>query len=133
MPYPLKGSRTYDRPVIRSANQILTDPKEAADYLSAHYATQMSDEQFPQDFIQIKNKAEAEERFNFETGNLKSDYNLPFSDWEITIAIGELKKSAPGPDTIHNLMIKNLVRIRNTQLSLTYPEYPARTSIIPIN
>lgn len=104
----IRGNRVFEKPVIRVGNDILTDPMDVADSLALHYSRQMSTVLYSPRFVMRKNKAEEEDELDFETRQEPEEYNHPFTEWEISDAIRTLKKSAPGPDNIHNLMIVHL-------------------------
>ena len=65
-----------------------------------------SSENYTKNFQNHKNKTESKciDFSSFE----EKDYNLPFTLSELKLCINDLSNSAPGPDQIHNLILKHL-------------------------
>lgn len=59
---------------------------------------------------------------NASTGEnlVQGRYNCPFSTEELNLAIATLNHSAPGPDSIHNIMLKNLTPEKKEELLSLY-------------
>ena len=91
---------------IRNNGHLLTAPKEIADSIGQHFADVSSSRHYSASFQQIKHAAESRQ-LSFASANTEC-YNMPFSEWELDIAIRTSKNSSPGADRVHNMFLKNL-------------------------
>ena len=82
-------------PIIKENGQIITDTKDVANKLADFYQAQSNNTSLTRSTIRKEN-------------NTNDNYNQPITQEELIEAIKDLGDTAPGPDTIHNMMIKNL-------------------------
>ena len=80
--------------------------QDIANEIGKTFSKNSSSENYTDSFKKIKRELE-KEAINFET-NIFEYYNSPISINELTQCIKETKNTAPGPDTIHNEIIRQL-------------------------
>ena len=86
--------------------KAVTTPRDVANEHAAAFAGNSSSAHYSQEFLQIKEEAE-KENFNFESQNTEV-YNKRFRLRDLRRAILKAKPRAPGPDDIHNVLLKHL-------------------------
>lgn len=96
---------SFLRPISHN-NTVLTNPYEIANAFADHFSSVSSSANHDAKFVEIKNSSERNV-LDFCSASLEA-YNKPFSMWEFEFALGKTKKTSPGSDNIHNLMLKNL-------------------------
>lgn len=79
---------------------------EIANTLAKSFASNSSSQNYTSSFLKHKTKAE-KTKVNFNSDNTET-YNKPFTTTELDSAISKGKSTAPGPDGIHNDMLKHL-------------------------
>ena len=105
----IRGKYASHKPPCLSLNGSLTiDTQTVADSLAVHLASVSSDNQYPADFLPIKNHSESV-NLNFNSSNMEP-YNEPINITELTSALRNCKNTAPGYDEIHYAMLKRLSR-----------------------
>ena len=77
-----------------------------AEELAAHFADVTSSRHYSPEFVAIKS-LEEEKSLNFLSSGLEP-YNLPFTMAELDSAIRSTPDTAPGPDLVHNAMLREL-------------------------
>ena len=90
---------------LKMGNEVIDDPKEIADKIGETLAEISSEANCSPEFLRFK--AQNERRVNFSTRNVYS-YNSSISRNEMEAALSDSGDTAPGPDEIHNKMLKNL-------------------------
>ena len=75
--------------------------------MAENFAAISSEENYSKKFKQIKRTAEQQE-LEFESVN-DEPYNAPLTMQELRDAIASNRRTAPGPDGIHNIMIQNIL------------------------
>lgn len=127
----VKGAFQTNIPTIKQDQQIITEAPQVAEAFVDHFSSISNS--LPPDPIPNSQTSSRDPNLN--------PYNRPFSLWELTSAIAELKSSAPGPDEIHNEMIKHLPNQMKDHLLQLYnkiwiegcfPESWRVSTIIPI-
>ncbi len=118
---------------------LITSPEKVVEELACHYENSSSSLHYSPSFLKTKSRME-KCRLDFSTC-LEEDYNAPFSMDEFSCALTRGKDSAPGPDQIHNQMLKHLpeeariflLRIFNKiWMEHTFPRTWREAIIIPI-
>ena len=86
-------------PVIKENDSYITNPKEIANIFANHYykISEGTTTNTPKNPITLQTTKAAE-----------PEYNKSFTMEELNMAISNMNDSSPGPDNIHNKMIKNL-------------------------
>ena len=80
--------------------------KDISNEIGKCFSKNSSSENYLDSFKMVKEGLE-KETINFETNTMEY-YNLPITINELTKCINETKNTAPGPDKIHNEIIKHL-------------------------
>lgn len=135
----IQGSATtLFKPLIENSI-LISNPFEIANSFARYFSRISSSQNYDRSFIQLKNNAE-NSFLDFSSCNNEA-YNLPFRYEELEHALCQSKKSAPGPDNIHNVMLKNmnfeskvelLEVLNNLWLNDTFPDLWKRAILIPI-
>lgn len=101
------GKKTAD-PIwtITTANGNISDPKEIAEHLASHFAKESADETYSPEFLTKKAKRERKPIIYPRQRN--AAYNEAFNITELIFQLDTLKGTSPGPDEIHNEMLKRL-------------------------
>ena len=89
----------------QAGEQILTKEETANEHASK-FAANSSTANYSENFQTIKTEAESK-KLDF-TSNNSEVYNKPFRLRDLRRSIAKAKIRAPGPDGIHNLLLKNL-------------------------
>ncbi|XP_068082122.1 serine-rich adhesin for platelets [Anabrus simplex] len=100
-----KKLRAKARVLIRQSN-IVTDSSSIANHLASHFADLPGSENYHPDFSALKQEAERHQ-LSFDT-QASEDYNMPITKWELHSALALCKGTVPGPDNVHNQMLKHL-------------------------
>ena len=91
---------------LKVGGLIIDDKKEIANRIAQKMEAVSSEAACSEEFLRHKTRSE---RRNIDFSSDHSfDYNLPITRQELDAALHELRDSAPGPDDVHNLMLKNL-------------------------
>ena len=90
---------------LKSGNEIIDDPKSIADKIGDAFAKVSSEASCSPKFLKFKRQNS--KVVNFLT-KIDYIYNSPITICELEAALVECNDSAPGPDEIHNRMLKNL-------------------------
>lgn len=86
----------------------LTDHKQIADHLANHFALNSSDQNYSEEFLNIKSQLKKNSN-NRQRQNLNLDpINKPFRLDELTTALASCGDTSPGPDNTPNAFIKQL-------------------------
>ena len=113
--------------------------KDISNEIGQCFSKNSSSENYLDSFKMVKDGIE-KETINFETNTMEY-YNLPITINELTKCINETKNTAPGPDKIHNEIIKHLPTLTlNTLLRIfndiwqenTFPKEWHKAITIPI-
>ena len=135
----LRGKGTREITILSSGGEIYAECGQIAQKLADTFADIASAENYSQKFKRIKEAAE-QHLLNFKPTK-DEPYNSIFTLKELNDAIDSNKKTSPGPDRIHNLMIKNIpetslpyfLKIFNTMWISSYiPEGWKKATIVPI-
>ena len=105
----IRGRNTREMLILRSGSVYYTEREEIAEKLAETFAKISSEENYNPTFLRYKIAAE-QTSLNFKSTNTEP-YNNPFTMQELKHAINTNTDSAPGPDGIHNLMLKNIPSI----------------------
>ena len=90
---------------LKNGNEIIDDPKDVADKIGEAFAKVSSEASCSPNFLKFKRQNS--KVINFSTKTHYS-YNSPITISELEAALDDCNDSAPGPDEIHNRMLKNL-------------------------
>ena len=96
-----------DVTALKVGGRIIDDCEEIADCIAAKLEQRSSEESCSPEFLRYKNRIEGR-RINFRSGYQGQEYNDPITRQELDAVLQDLKDSAPGPDEVHNKMLKNL-------------------------
>ena len=99
-------SAAMPSPVLRSGNILISDPTEVANSIARTWADRWQLGTNDRRFIRHKMASELIP-VNFDSAEVHS-FNDYFSFEELQFALSQSKNTAPGPDKIHNAMLKNL-------------------------
>ena len=100
--------KTSAVPGLSIDGSITTDPVANANSIGQYFANISSSENYDPTFLALKQKEESKPiEFPKDTGE---NYNIPFTEWELMDALSVCKDTSPGPDNIHNQMLKHLSR-----------------------
>ena len=102
----IRGRNTREKLILRSGSVYYTEREEIAEKLAETFAKVSSEENYNPTFLRYKIAAE-QTSLNFKSTNTEP-YNNPFTMQELKDAINTNKDTAPGPDGIHNRMLKNI-------------------------
>lgn len=106
----IEGRKTLIIPAIEENGQIINDTATIADILAGNIAKNSSDDNYSKEFHEIKAKADkTDEPTDVAIGNdIECQINQCISKAELLNALNSTKNTSPGPDLIHNILIKNL-------------------------
>ena len=125
--------------MLKTLNTYHTERQQLAEKFAETFASISSEENYAQRFVPFKIAAE-QRRLNFTSANIEP-YNDPFTLHELKDSINTNKDTAPGPDGIHNFMLKNIPDQSLVQLPKVFnrmyessfiPEEWKKAIIIPI-
>lgn len=102
----LKGKDPKRIIMLEANGTQYQDSKSIADLIGDTLAELSLPQTYSRDFLEIK-AAEEAKTLQTQNGN-RETYNKPFSKDELIRAISSSKNTAPGPDEIHSVMLKNL-------------------------
>ena len=102
----IKGSQNFSVRPLHFNNNVVSNPYELSNIFAQHFSNISSSQNFDPRFRSIKNASE-QITFNLNSDNFEI-YNKPFGLWEFESALNASKNTSPGPDGIHNLMLKHL-------------------------
>lgn len=91
---------------LKVGDRIYDDPRSIADKIGEVFEEISSEAKCSPNFLRFKRTAE-KKKLNFSTNNYYG-YNAPICRDELDSALENCKDTAPGPDEIHNKMLKNL-------------------------
>ncbi len=97
---------SYSVPGLRKNCQIITDRDAVVEELATHYEKMSSSANYSPNFLSFKERME-NRALDFSS-RAHEDYNTPFSMYEMRSALKLAKRTTPGPDEIHNLMLQHL-------------------------
>lgn len=136
----IRGNKTSDPIWTISINdRNISDPQEVVEHIANHFAKESSDESYHPKFLTIKKKKE--QKPVTYPGARNAAYNELFTITELIYQMDTLKGSSPGPDEIHNEMLKRLPFYIKKKLlqaynhiwtSGTYPQNWRESFLIPI-
>ena len=135
----MKGTETESVKHILIENSYAETEKTVANEIAAALSKNSSTDNYREEFKKYKQISERK-KLNFSSSE-DEIYNKDFTLDELQNAINELSDTAPGPDNIHNKIIKNLPKeSQNLLLSIyndiwntqTFPESWHSATIIPI-
>lgn len=93
-------------PGVSINGDIITDHLAIANSIGSHFSDVSCSGSYDPTFLTLKREAETHP-LSFATAASES-YNVPFSEWELRSALALCRDTAPGPDNIHNQMLKHL-------------------------
>lgn len=105
-------------PGIMENGSLQTSTENIANALGRHFSHVSSSDNYSETFLLVKDREEARS-LNFGAAT-DENYNLPFSLWELKSSIAGSRDTAPGPDSIHNQMLKNLPEAALKHILLLY-------------
>ena len=135
----LKGTLKEPIQQISTNSNIAESEKSVANEIASTLSTNSSTDNYNNTFK--KHKLSSEKQHLDFSSHIKEDYNQDFTLVELLDSINELSDTAPGPDEIHNTIIKKLPKesqllllsiynnIWNTQ---SFPDAWHQATIIPI-
>ena len=135
----LKGTLKEPIQQISTNSNIAESEKSVANEIASTLSTNSSTDNYNNTFK--KHKLSSEKQHLDFSSHIKEDYNQDFTLVELLDSINELSDTAPGPDEIHNKIIKKLPKesqllllnifnnIWNTQ---SFPDAWHQATIIPI-
>lgn len=100
--------------ILRMGDEYFSSVGDIAEAIAKTFEEISSDTNYPQQFLDHKHQAE-QTPINLDSDN-SEPYNQPFTIHELNSAIRSNKITAPGPDEISNLMIKNMPTIAHEYL-----------------
>ena len=124
--------------MIKENNDIHSDPNIVSNKLGEFYSYVNSDENYPQDFIEMKNNAENN---TIVFPKAKTIYNRIFTIYELEFTLDQCTGSSPGPDDLHYEMFKQLTTEQKSCIlkfinyiwtNDVFPEKWHEATIIPI-
>lgn len=130
------SNRTW---AIDTENGVITNPTDIANHLAEHFHKESSNEAYSYQFQQ-KKKKEEKTPIKFKK-HCNPKMNKEFSVSELLFQLDRLTGTSPGPDEIHNLMIKHLpyyIKIKlleaynNVWKNGSFPEIWRESILVPI-
>ena len=124
---------------LKVDGRVIDDSEEIANSIAKEMEQVSSEGACSAEFLRHKRRAERK-NINFAS-NEQQTYNVPISREELDSALKDLKDTAPGPDDIHNRMLKNLSEeakefllklLNKIFLDKEFPEEWRLAHIIPI-
>ena len=91
-------------PILKIGEEHISDPKEVAETLGAHFASVSSAAHYSQEFQNIRNSTTVTPPFSNNT----EAFNMPFSLAEMSYALSSSSLTSPGEDDIRYEMIIHL-------------------------
>ena len=134
-----KDSPSGLKHLVRPDGTTAETEAEIANVLAESFASNSSTNNYTDKFKKEKEKIE-KTPVNFNTYD-EFDYNAPFTDTELATCLQQLGNTSPGPDQIHNQILKHLpekslkclLKILNDQwTNNTFPDTWHIAKIIPI-
>ena len=136
-----KFNGTFKEPIqhISKNNTFVETNKEIANEIASTLSKNSSSDNYNENFKKYKKSAE-KEKLNFNSKE-KENYNSPFTMKELLDSIKDLNDTSPGPDNIHNKIIKKLPHLSLLPLldiyndiweNQTFPNAWKEATIIPI-
>lgn len=101
----IEGKRTDSSFTIESNGTLTNDPHLVSETFAAHYSI-IFNSSYDAEFQRHKDHIETT-GIDFNSDN-SEEYNKPFTEWELSCILKNLKGSSPGPDSIHYKMLQNL-------------------------
>ena len=137
----IKGKDTPSgiKQLIKPDNTVAETEEDIANLLATNFASNSSQNNYTEKFKKHKINTE-KTPVNFNT-NEEIEYNTPFSINELSTCLHMLGDTSPGPDQIHNQILKNLPKnsqkcllklLNNIWTTNTFPEPWHTAKIIPI-
>lgn len=121
-------------------DEMIDDPKQMAEMLAKRFEANSSSNSYDPTFKKYKNQTERKP-LQSTTENETSPLNFDFTQQEFDAALASCHESAPGPDTIHFIMLKHLsILARQKLLEMfnrlwrdhEFPETWREATMIPI-
>lgn len=115
-----KGTSSHRTWAIDTSSGIIRDPEDIANHLAEHFYKESSNDTYHVDFQQKKQKEE-KTIIKFKKQR-NSEMDKDFSMSEMIFQIDKLTGTSPGPDEIHNAMLKQLPFYAKRKLLEAYNE-----------
>lgn len=102
----IRGYSSRKINILKVGNEYVSSIEDITEKLAETFENISSDKNYSPEFLKHKEREE-KNAIDFRTDN-SEPYNAPFTFQELTSAINSNRVTAPGPDEISNLMLKNL-------------------------
>ena len=102
----IEEKRFQPTTTIKENNQVINKPIEIANIFAETFAENSSDKNYSYEFLKFKNYREPLE--NPTNEGTVNELNRILEMRELKTVLELSKNSSPGPDTIHNILIKQL-------------------------